>query len=359
MQGLNNPIGIKSSEPNQSPFITNPYRFAAGDVGGWTELGRMSGSRASGATLDVSSLPDKRYYMVLYETQGSSTYTSDYRLNADGGYNYAYRASQNGTSETDTASSNFMFGDYGGIALDKFAVAYFANLNTKEKLGISHEVQQVATGATTAPTRGEYVHKHAQISNPISTISLLNRGPNTSASGEIVVLGWDPADTHTTNFWEELASVELSSGDVRLSSGTFTAKKYLWFQYYIKGASSSRQKIQFNGSSASDYAFRYSGNGGADSATSGTAYPDINASYAYANTNKYGNMFVINNATKEKLLTGHSMETTAGSPTAPNRIELAGKWANTSAQITQIDIWADGGSTAYGAGSIIKVWGSN
>ena len=28
MQGLNNPIGIKSLEPNQSPFITNPYRFA-------------------------------------------------------------------------------------------------------------------------------------------------------------------------------------------------------------------------------------------------------------------------------------------------------------------------------------------
>lgn len=27
MQGLNNPIGIKSSEPSQSPFITNPYRF--------------------------------------------------------------------------------------------------------------------------------------------------------------------------------------------------------------------------------------------------------------------------------------------------------------------------------------------
>jgi hypothetical protein len=28
MQGLNNPIGIKSLEPNQNPFIMNPYRFA-------------------------------------------------------------------------------------------------------------------------------------------------------------------------------------------------------------------------------------------------------------------------------------------------------------------------------------------
>ena len=32
MPGLNNPIGIKSSEPSQSPFITNPYRFVSGGV---------------------------------------------------------------------------------------------------------------------------------------------------------------------------------------------------------------------------------------------------------------------------------------------------------------------------------------
>ena len=32
MKGLNNPIGIKSSEPSQSPFIMNPYRFVSGGV---------------------------------------------------------------------------------------------------------------------------------------------------------------------------------------------------------------------------------------------------------------------------------------------------------------------------------------
>lgn len=32
MKGLNNPIGIKSSEPSKAPFIINPYRFA-GDPG--------------------------------------------------------------------------------------------------------------------------------------------------------------------------------------------------------------------------------------------------------------------------------------------------------------------------------------
>ena len=47
----------------------------------------------------------------------------------------------------------------------------------------------------------------------------------------------------------------------------------------------------------------------------------------------------------------------AGAGNAPNRVEHTGKWTNTSDQITQIDIWADGGSTAYDTGSILKVWG--
>jgi hypothetical protein len=34
-------------------------------------------------------------------------------------------------------------------------------------------------------------------------------GTFNTGSQKLVVLGWDPADTHTSNFWEELASVEL------------------------------------------------------------------------------------------------------------------------------------------------------
>jgi hypothetical protein len=43
MKGLNNPIGMKSLEPSQSPFIMNPFRFGGGGaVGGWVELGRTT-----------------------------------------------------------------------------------------------------------------------------------------------------------------------------------------------------------------------------------------------------------------------------------------------------------------------------
>jgi len=332
-------------------------------AGGWVELGRTSGSRASGATLDVSSLPDKRYYMVLNETQGSSTHTCDYRLNADSGTNYAYRANQNGTSETTNTSASFMFGDYGGIPLDKFSVSYFANLDTKEKLGISHQVRQQTAGASTAPTRAEYVNKHAQTSNPISTISLLNRGPNTSASGEIVVLGWDPDDTHTTNFWEELASVDLSGGvSDTISSGTFTAKKYLWVQCYLKAnAATPTSKIRVGNTtvdSGTNYAERYSVDGGADGTVGSIDELDAGVNIGTGES-EFHNMFIVNNASNEKLMIHHRVGNNAGTgaATAPNRRENVFKWANTSNQINILQFKADSGT--YTTNSILKVWGSD
>jgi hypothetical protein len=63
MKGLNNPIGMKSLEPSQSPFIMNPFRFGGGGVGGWVELGRTTLGSA-GDSISVASLPDKRYYMT-------------------------------------------------------------------------------------------------------------------------------------------------------------------------------------------------------------------------------------------------------------------------------------------------------
>jgi hypothetical protein len=49
------------------------------------------------------------------------------------------------------------------------------------------------------------------------------------------------------------------------------------------------------------------------------------------------NMFIINNSANEKLVIAHVFDqNTAGAGTAPTREEAVGKWANTSAQITEI-----------------------
>ena len=61
----------------------------------------------------------------------------------------------------------------------------------------------------------------------------------------------------------------------------------------------------------------------------------------------------------EKLVISHTIESnTAGAGNAPARAENVSKWANTSNQITEIDI-QNGESGDFGTNSFIKVWGSN
>ena len=50
-------------------------------------------------------------------------------------------------------------------------------------------------------------------------------------------------------------------------------------------------------------------------------------------------------------------QNTAGATTAPSRFESANKWANTSAQITQIDVNSTSGN--FTTATRLRVWGSD
>ena len=362
MQGLNNPIGIKSIEPNQNPFITNPYRFAAAGVGGWVELARTTLGSA-GDNITVSSLDDKRYYMILHNsttTGGNST--PAIRLNSDTGSNYSTRASSNGGSDTTATSQS-----HAGTAVTStgsnnlFALSYISNLSSKEKLIQTWGTNFNSSGASNAPSRRERVSKWTNTSDVINTITHHNPDTGDYAIGsEIVVLGWDPADTHTSNFWEELASVELGSdssssgslGSPQMETGTFTAKKYLWVQGWIK--SSTDFVTNFNSNSSSIFSHRYSDNGGSD----GTSINSNSAWFHYGGDQMFVNAFIINDTSKEKLMINHIVyRGSSGAGTAPQRREIVSKWANTSDQITSIQLWK--ASMTISAGSTLKVWGSD
>jgi hypothetical protein len=328
--------------------------------GGWKELGRISGTRALNASLTVSSVSDKRYYMVLYETiGGSGTYTSDIRLNADTGTNYAYRQSVDGATDVTQTSQTFINWDGAGSDEFKFGVGYFSNYSSKEKLAILHNARGNTVGATNAPARTEIVGKHAQTSNPITDFSLLNRGSNASGTGEIVVLGWDPDDTHTDNFWEELASVDLTGGaNANLSSGTISAKKYLWVQYHTEPTSGTIDvKFTFNNDTGSNYADRRSINGSENTKINQDNWEDEGG--LVAGETLFVNMFIINNASNEKLGIVHSVRALsgAGAGNAPQRREWVAKWANTSSQITEIDLTAS--SSTLKENSYLRVWGAD
>ena len=92
-----------------------------------------------------------------------------------------------------------------------------------------------------------------------------------------------------------------------------------------------------------------------------TSTSSANLAFQTANVSSYHffNMFIINNASNEKLGISHGItQNTAGAGTAPERKEVVHKWANTSNQITKIDI--DNGATGdFGTATILKVWGAD
>ena len=346
-------------------FLINPYNFAAAGSGGWVELGRTTLGSASD-NINVSSLTDKRYYMVLGDFKASGGIAADLRLNTDTGNNYAYRVSDNGGADVTDTNTSVIHGQL-GVSTPEFIVGYLSNKSDKEKLYIGHLVNQNTAGAGTAPQRVEITGKHAQTTNPITSVDYVDRQAGQFASGsEVVVLGWNPADTHTNNFWTELASVDVSGG--LIDTNVFTAKKYLWIQgYCITGTVSGGFQGMFVGNGTVDkttsYAIRYRVNGGSD----GTAVnQSVNGPFALAgqggassNEISFFNIFIINNASNEKLFIGHNTfgSKTGGAGVANNRTECVAKWTNTSNQINRISLeYVGTGSLTAGT---LKVWGSD
>ena len=340
-------------------FMINPYIFGGGVVGGWKELARTTLGSASN-TITVSSLPNKRYYMYLMNLSSDGNDGTRFgNGSVDTGFNYASRESRNGGADSTRTSSDGFYNNLAGGYLKSFHVGYVANYSTKEKLAFVHGVGQNTAGAGNAPIRHESFGKWTNTSNSLNIIQGLDLGGGNNNSGdEVVVLGWDPADTHTTNFWTELASADLSGGaSATLSSGTFTAKKYLWVQAYLKHTGSNPSPLwRFNSDSGNNYASRQSLNGGAEDVEASISHLDIFGTTA--SSSGFINMFIINVSSKEKLVIAHhNLQNTAGAGNAPARGEHAVKWANTSSQITSIS--ATTSINTFGTASAIKVWGSD
>jgi len=344
--------------------------LTGGNYAGWKELGRTKLSSA-GDVIDVGSLPNKRYYMVLRNMIGGDGNMCVYnRLNGDTGSNYALRASENGATDSATSSGqNMVLYDTGGDANDKFDITYISNLAGNEKLAIGHGINRRSTGSGNAPVRGEFTWKWANTSNAITTINTLNDTNNQSGNfntdSEVVVLGYDPTDTNTTDFWTEITpegGVKLSSAGDTLTTGTIASYKYLWLQAYVENSSNVAYNVRFNGVAGSDYAERYNVNGGSDPSPI-TSSDSIFGMLTSGGSSSVGhpiflNMFIVNIAGKEKLVIGHSVGGSTGASNVPNRMEIAGKWANTNA-ITQIDIVNDVSGGDFTTSSVLKVWGSN
>ena len=109
--------------------------------GGWKELGRTTLGSA-GDDITVSSLPDKRYYMVLcFQLKGGGNTSARYRMGNStidtGATSYNYRLNIDGASSGTGGSGSDGINDGFAEQTDMFSLTYISNLSSNEKLTIT------------------------------------------------------------------------------------------------------------------------------------------------------------------------------------------------------------------------------
>lgn len=156
-------------------------------------------------------------------------------------------------------------------------------------------------------------------------------------------------------WWEELARTTLGSAGDTIDSGTIGSRKYLMVLIDILSTGGTTVAgLRFNSDTGNNYAFRYSTDGGADTATGTTS---IIALSSGTNGNKFATAYIRNVSGQEKL--AHGMTTSnnaAGVGNVADRWEAAGKWVNTSTAITSVQAY-NSGAGDFDTGSQIIVLG--
>jgi len=330
-------------------------------LGSWKELARTK-LGVDGDDLNVINIPNKRYYMILTNKIADGAIAPDGKLNADGGSSYATRRATNGGGTDTLQTSVTAMASRGATDTQTtplFWVEYIANVLTRNKLGISYSVSQGVLGAGNSPDRREMNIKWGNTTESINSYNLNNSvGGQFGVGSEVVVLGWDTADAHSDNFWQELYSTTLTYDNGSFDTGIMPTKKYLWVQFFQKGHSGNSE-LFFNGDDAgSNFAGRISANGGVDSTVINVSKILNVLTGGTADLTTFANMFIVNNLSEEKLGYAHTCHTsTAGATSVPARSEYAFKWAKTTEQINRIQLTDSG--AGFDTGSRIIVWGAN
>jgi len=124
----------------------------------WGKAGSTTKTSA-GAGLAISGLTASKQNVVLTHQLSSTSVSPEYRLDSNSNTDYAWRKSGNGGTDLTVTSDNNAQIDSAGGNNDKFAILYFCNVDSKEKLAISFLVDRSTAGAGTAPNRTEGVSK--------------------------------------------------------------------------------------------------------------------------------------------------------------------------------------------------------
>jgi len=141
---------------------------------------------STGGTITVSGMtPSKMYESMICKLFNSGSVQVSLQFNNDTGTNYADRGSVNGGTDSPLTNQQNIFLSHGSE--NEFVVFDMVNISGKEKLIISHLVNQNTDGAGNPPSRRELVGK-AVITSQITEVdvnvsSLMAIGSNLSVLG--------------------------------------------------------------------------------------------------------------------------------------------------------------------------------
>lgn len=335
------------------------FNPVSGVSGGWKKLDSRTIVDTSGndSRITITGLDNKKYYMVLVSAKGSNDVQTPIRIGFGGtistsGYVTRYQRDGTVNTATEQTSSSVVGGqNTTGTNGSNFDWYLIENISGKEKLIMGWNASTDGT-STTNVKRAEIVSKNTG-TGVMNSIELFEDSTNGSydTGTEVVVLGWDPADTHTDNFWQPLATATGSSSSASFDTGTFTAKKYLMVTGYAENTQAF--ECRFNDSASGTYTRRYTGNGNDDIVGTSTYF-----GLSLGTTKVFFVQMIANPSNSYKLIHQMTSELSADNSvgTAPNMFNAVTQWRN-NAQITKMTFSRASGN--FSGDEKIMVWGSD
>lgn len=195
-----------------------------------------------------------------------------------------------------------------------------------------------ATAPSANPTGGTYLFSESGV--------LKARSP----SGVITSL--------SPGMWNELGRTTLGTAGDTITVSSLPARKHLMLVVCLLDTGGTiRGNLTFNNDTGSNYAYRRSAGGGAD--TTSVSQANILITSGPVSFPHFMMIDVMNYAASEKLaIVRNISQQTAGAGTAPDRQEIVGKWANTADQITRVDV-TNPGTGDFAIGSEVIVLGAD
>lgn len=197
--------------------------------------------------------------------------------------------------------------------------------------------------------------------NAVTTVKIADSNVTTAkiANNAITAGKVDFGGSGVGIWWQEIGRTTLGTAGDTISV-TVAAKKHLKILAWCKATGGTvNSRLRFNGDTANNYGMAVSlfdGNAFTTTSVSISGIEADSGSIASGNT-FHMSVDVTNDQTEEKLLILDSHYTAPGAGNFNVPLKIWGHWANTTAQITQVELTNIGGTGDFAVGSRIIVLG--